>query len=64
MLDVPATLDNEKAGISKEALGICKGLKEGKYVLDSVSDYGWKDIKKEKDQILDNDFTIFKGRRK
>lgn len=49
LLDIPANLsETEKSVVSKEGYGICKGIREGSYVLDSIAEYGWKDIKKEK----------------
>lgn len=65
MLGLPADLvESEKRNISKDAYSIVRGIKNGENVLDSISMYGWKDVKKEKDIITDNEFTCLKGRRK
>ena len=65
LLDIPANLsETEKSVVSKEGYGICKAIRNGDDVKSSLENYGWKDLKKEKDKVSDSDFIIFKGRRK
>lgn len=47
LLDIPANLtETQKSVISKEAYEICRGLRSGHSVADSITQYGWKDVKK------------------
>ena len=65
MLDVPATLVEEEGSIiTKEAMQICKGIRDGQNVLNLINNYGWSNPKKEKDIMKDDEFWIFKGKRK
>lgn len=65
LLDIPANLSQvEKSVISKEGYGICRAIRNGESIKGSLENYGWKDIKKEKDKITDPDFIVFHSRRK
>lgn len=65
ILDIPQSLlQIEKSVLSKEAYDICKAIKDGDTPLSSFDKYAWKDYKKDKSVFIDNDFWIFKGRRK
>lgn len=65
LLGIPASLvEEEDTASSKEAYQICKGIRDGEGVGSLISNYGWTNPKKEKDVQKDDEFWIFKGRRK
>jgi serine/threonine protein kinase len=65
LLGIPATLvDEQDSVITREAYQICKGLRDGENIIGLVNNYGWSNPKKEKDVKTDDEFWIFRGRRK
>ena len=57
-------MEVEKSVVSSDGYDLCKAIKNGNDPSSFFAKYGWKDIKKEKTTVMDNDFWIFKGRRK
>lgn len=67
MLDVPASLaESNDSVISREGYEICKALRDGQSITNFLNNYGWTTPKKEKEKdiIRDDEFFIFKGKRK
>lgn len=67
LLGVASTLVDEAANVvSREALHICKGIRDGENVLGFITNYGWTLPKKEKEKevMKDDEFWVFKGKRK
>ena len=65
LLGIPASLlEEEDNFVSKEAYHVCRGIRDKESVSSLISSYGWTNPKKEKDVQKDNEFWIFKGKRK
>jgi hypothetical protein len=55
LLGVPATLvDEADSVVSREALQVCKGIRDGENIIALVNNYGWANPKKEKDVVKDD----------
>ena len=55
MMDIPANLaEDEHLTVSRKALDICRGIRDGDPVLTTINSYGWTVPKKEKDVQKDN----------
>ena len=65
LLNIPATLvPSEDSIVSRDAYEICRGIRDGQNVLTSLGIYGWNNPKKDKDYVKDDEFWVFKGKRK
>lgn len=52
---MPATLvDEADSVVSREALQVCKGIRDGENIIALVNNYGWANPKKEKDVVKDD----------
>lgn len=64
LLDLPPNLiEVEKSVVSRQGYAICRAIKDGTIDLTYFTQYGWKDVKANA-VVKDNDFWVFKGRRK
>jgi hypothetical protein len=65
MLGIPASLAEEDDSVlSRESYQVARGIRDGENVSSVVNGYGWVNAKKEKDVQKDDEFWIFKGKRK
>lgn len=65
LLDIaPTLIESEESIVSKDAYQICKGIRDNQNVTSLFNNYGWNNPKKEKDTQKDDEFWIFKGKRK
>ena len=65
MLDLPESLaEVDKSVVSKDGFEVCRAIKNGDNPSSLFAKYGWKQAKKDKAMQVDNQYWIFKGKRK